>query len=90
MAVYGPGFTRSDYDLFVTADYNASLGILTVATDPSGHGFGPLSTTTVTSSGTPTTFLSYGRGRDLDGDGLIGDGLERWCWADRSFSAGRK
>jgi hypothetical protein len=75
VAIYGPGFTRSDYDLFVTADYNASLGILTVATDPSGHGFGPLSTTTVTSSGAPTTFLSYGRGRDLDGDGLIGDGL---------------
>src|SRR5438445_2118114 len=74
-AVYGPGFTRSDYDLFVTADYNASLGIVTVATDPAGHGFGPLSTTTVTSNGVPTTFLSYGRGRDLDGDGQIGDGL---------------
>ncbi len=74
-AVYGPGFTRSDYDLFVTADYNASLGIVTVATDPAGHGFGPQSTTTVTSSGKPTTFLSYGRGRDLDGDGTIGDGL---------------
>jgi len=74
-AVYGPGFTRSKYDLFVTADYNASLGILTVATDPAGHGFGSMSTTTVTASGTPTTFLSYGRGRDLDGDGLIGDGL---------------
>jgi hypothetical protein len=74
-AVYGPGFTRSDYDLFVTADYNASLGIVTVATDPAGHGFGPRSTTTVTSNGAPTTFLSYGRGRDLDGDGQIGDGL---------------
>jgi hypothetical protein len=74
-AVYGPGFTRSDYDLFVTADYNASLGILTVATDPAGHGFGSQSTTTVTSNNTPTTFLSYGRGRDLDGDGTIGDGL---------------
>jgi len=74
-AIYGPGFTRSDYDLFVTADYNASLGIVTLATNPSGHGFGPLSTTTVTANGTPTTFLSYGRGRDLDGDGVIGDGL---------------
>lgn len=76
-AIYGPGFTRSDYDIFVTADYNASLGILTVATDPSGHGFGPLSTTTVnTVDGASTTFLSYGRGRDLDGDGIIGDGLQ--------------
>lgn len=75
-AVYGPGFTRSHYDLLVSADYNASLGIVTVATDPAGHGFGPESTTTVTSNGTPTTFRSYGRGRDLDGDGKIGDGLD--------------
>ena len=74
-AIYGPGFTRSKYDIFVTADYNASLGVLTVATDPSGHGFGPQSSTTVTSAGTPTTFLTYGRGRDLDNDGAIGDGL---------------
>jgi hypothetical protein len=74
-AVYGVGFTRSDYDIFVTADYNASRGILTVATDPAGHGYGPKSTTTVTAAGQPTTFLSYGRGRDLDGDGTIGDGL---------------
>ena len=74
-AIYGPGFTRSDYDIFVTADYNASLGIVTLATNPSGHGFGPQSMTTVTAAGVPTTFLSYGRGRDLDGDGLIGDGL---------------
>jgi hypothetical protein len=74
-AVYGPGFTRSKYDIFVSADYNASRGILTVATDPSGHGYGPKSTTTVTSNGTSTTFQSYGRGRDLDGDGVIGTGL---------------
>jgi hypothetical protein len=74
-AVYGPGFTRSHYDTFVSADYNASRGILTIATDPSGHGYGPESTTTVTSSGVPTTFKSYGRGRDLDGDGKIGTGL---------------
>jgi hypothetical protein len=74
-AVYGPGFTRSKYDIFVSADYNAARGILTVATDPSGHSYGRQSTTTVTSNGTPTTFLSYGRGRDLDGDGTIGTGL---------------
>jgi hypothetical protein len=74
-AIYGPGFTRSDYDIFVTADYNASLGIVTLATNPSGHGFGPQSMTTVTASGIPTTFLSYGRARDLDGDGVFGAGL---------------
>src|SRR5881398_1740425 len=55
-AVYGPGFTRSKYDIFVSADYNASRGILTIATDPAGQ--------------------SYGRGRDLDGDGKIGTGLD--------------
>src|SRR3954451_4825924 len=74
-AVYGPGFTRSAYDIFVSADYNDSRGILTVATDPSGHGYGPQSKTTVTSAGASTTFLHYGRGRDLDGDGTIGTGL---------------
>src|SRR5436190_118750 len=74
-AVYGPGFTRSDYDIFVSADYNASRGILTIATDPAGHGYGPQSTTTVTAAGVSTTFHSFGRGRDLDGDGTIGDGL---------------
>src|SRR4051794_6476128 len=75
-AVYGPGFTRSKYDIFVSADYNASRGILTIATDPAGHAYGPKSTTTVTSNGVPTSFSSYGRGRDLDGDGTISDGLD--------------
>jgi hypothetical protein len=74
-AVYGPGFTRSKYDIFVTADYNASLGVMTVATDPAGHGYGSGSTATVTAAGATTTFSTYGRGRDLDGDGVIGSGL---------------
>ncbi len=76
VAIYGPGFTRSKYDIFVTADYNAELGIATMATDPSGHGYGPHSTTTINQvNGTSTTFLSDGRGRDLDADGVIGAGL---------------
>src|SRR3954464_13573884 len=75
-AVCGPGFTRSAYDIFVSADYNASRGILTVATDPSGHGYGSQSKTTVTTGpGQSTTFLHYGRGPDLNGDGTIGTGL---------------
>jgi len=68
VAVYGPGFTRSYFDLFVTSDNNAAAGIATVATDPLGHGFGPASTISV--NGKPD-FLSYGRGKDLDGDGKI-------------------
>jgi hypothetical protein len=39
-AIYGPGFTRSDYDLFVTADYNASLGIVTWQPTPPGTASG--------------------------------------------------
>ena len=72
-AVYGPGFTRSYFDLFVTSDANAAAGIATLATDPIGHGFGPRSTISVGPPGAETTFLSYGRGRDLDGDGRIDD-----------------
>jgi hypothetical protein len=70
VAIYGPGFTRSYFDLYVTADHNAGLGIATIALDPLGHGYGPKSTITVNNS---TTFKSYGRGRDLDGDGKITD-----------------
>jgi len=71
VAVYGPGFTRSYFDLFVTSDNNAAAGIATVATDPLGHGFGPASTIKVRAPGKETTFSSYGRGKDLDGDGKI-------------------
>lgn len=77
VAVYGPGFTRSFFDLYVTADHNAGAGIATVSINPLGHGFGPRSSITVSHSPTPgapavqTTFLSYGRGHDLDGDGEI-------------------
>ncbi len=75
VAIYGPGFTRSKFDIFVTADYNALLGVATIATDPAGHGFGTASEVAVTTPTATTTFLSHGRGRDLDGDGCIADGL---------------
>ena len=73
VAVYGPGFTRSYFDVFATADANAAVGIATVATSPIGHGFGPASRIAVGPPGAQTSFLSYGRGRDLDGDGTIGN-----------------
>jgi hypothetical protein len=76
VAIYGPGFTRSKYDIFVSADQNAAAGIATIATDPAGHAFGPNSQVRVTAAGQTTQFLGYGRGRDLDGDGVIGDGLQ--------------
>jgi hypothetical protein len=71
VAVYGPGFTRSYFDLFVTADLNAGAGIATIATNPLGHGYGPASTITVQGLPSTRTFLSYGRGKDLTGDGKI-------------------
>ena len=71
VAVYGPGFTRSYFDLFATADLNAAAGIATIATNPLGHGYGPASTITVEGLPSSRTFLSYGRGKDLTGDGEI-------------------
>ena len=71
VAVYGPGFTRSYFDLFLTSDANAAAGIATLSIDPLGHGYGPASKISVGAPGTEKTFLAYGRGRDLDGDGKI-------------------
>ncbi|HWH29463.1 MAG TPA: hypothetical protein VNU26_10950 [Mycobacteriales bacterium] len=70
VVVYGPGFTRSYFDLFVSADLNAAAGLATIATNPLGHGYGPASTITVDGP-EGATFLSYGRGKDLTGDGEI-------------------
>jgi hypothetical protein len=75
VAIYGPGFTRSKFDIFVSADHNAAAGIATIATDPAGHAYGPGSKVRVNAGGETTEFLGYGRGRDLDGNGFIGDGL---------------
>lgn len=71
VAVYGPGFTRSYFDIFLTSDANASAGIATLSINPLGHGYGPGSKIAVEGPGGETTFLSYGRGHDLDGDGQI-------------------
>ncbi len=50
----------------------AEQGIATIAINVVGHGFGPLSTLTVTPSvGAPVTFLEGGRGTDQNGDGTI-------------------
>src|SRR4051794_9601634 len=72
-AVYGPGFTRSKYDIFVSADQNAARGILTIATDPSGHAYGPKSTTTVTAGGKAPALSRHGRGGGPGGGGPVGN-----------------
>ena len=49
VAVFGPGITRSKYDLFLAADENASRGIATASIDPAGHAYGPRSDAAVDS-----------------------------------------
>ncbi len=71
VAVFGHGFTRTDADLFLAADLNASKGLATIATDVVGHGYGSGSTWSVTSAGTTTTFPAYARGFDQNHDGTI-------------------
>ncbi|MCW2778336.1 MAG: hypothetical protein JWN17_2061, partial [Frankiales bacterium] len=72
--VFGHGFTRSKYDLFLAADTLGTSPLAVFATDVVGHGFGPQSTYKVTTAtGTVTTGTALGRGRDLDRDGKIAD-----------------
>lgn len=73
VAIYGPGITRSKYDVFLGADLNAAQGIATMSLDPVGHAFGECSEVGVTtlSGGGETRFLGFGRGFDQDGDGEI-------------------
>jgi hypothetical protein len=71
VAIFGPGITRSKYDLFLAADENASRGIATMATDPVGHAYGPRSQTKLDLVTGPQTFSGFGRGRDFNADGKI-------------------
>ena len=73
VAVFGHGFTRSDADLFLAASQNASRGFATIATDVVGHGYGPDSTWRIIRNGVIGTLPAYGRGIDLNGDGIITD-----------------
>ncbi|MCI0642565.1 MAG: hypothetical protein L0Y70_26095, partial [Gemmataceae bacterium] len=52
----------------------ASHGFASIVINTVGNGFGPLGTLTVSqTAGSPVTFLDGGRGRDQNGDGVIGD-----------------
>jgi hypothetical protein len=75
VAIFGPGITRSKYDLFLAADRNAQRGLATMALDPVGHAFGPRSEASVDTVVPPQTvrFSGFGRGRDQNGDGEITD-----------------
>ncbi|MBW3621526.1 MAG: hypothetical protein KY461_14880 [Actinobacteria bacterium] len=73
VAIFGPGITRSKYDIFLAADLNAAQGIATVALDPAGHAYGPCSEVGVStlSGGGEVRFTGFGRGLDQNGDGEI-------------------
>src|SRR6516225_6385587 len=68
-----PGIPGGGNSLAVAASL-AERGIATIAINVVGHGFGPLSTLTVTPRvGAPVTFPEGGRGIDQNGDGIIGN-----------------
>jgi hypothetical protein len=72
VAVFGHGFTRSTYDVFLAAGGNLRAGLATIATNVVGHGYGPDSTWQVSRGGRTTSLPSHGRGVDQNGDGVIG------------------
>ena len=74
VAIFGPGVTRSKYDLFLASDELLRKGIATIAIDPVGHAYGPRSTAGVDLAVPPSsvTFSGFWRGIDQDGDGVIG------------------
>ena len=73
VAVFGPGFTRSKYDVLLAADETLKRGFAVIATDPVGHAYGPASTVKVSRIAPPSqpTITARGRGADHDGDGDV-------------------
>ncbi len=73
VAIFGHGFTRSQLDLLLAAEYNARRGIATLALTIPGHGGGPRGQLLVDrTDGTTATVPLPGRAVDLDADGAIG------------------
>ena len=69
-AIFGPGITRSKYDVFLASDANASRGIATLSLDPVGHAYGPRGEVTVrTLSGGETRFSMFGRAKVTNAEG---------------------
>jgi hypothetical protein len=69
---HGSGNHRSGYQLILAASL-AERGVASIIINQPGFGYGPLSTLVVNqTAGGPVTFLEGGRGRDANGDGMIG------------------
>jgi pimeloyl-ACP methyl ester carboxylesterase len=73
VAIFGVGTGGSkDANAVAIAAVMAEHGIATIAINPVGHGFGPLTTLTVNrTSSEPATFSGGGRGFDQNHDGVI-------------------
>jgi hypothetical protein len=74
VAVIGPGANQNKEAFSVLlASKLAEAGVASIGINPVGRGFGPLSANAVTLvGGTTVTFLAGGRGRDTNGDNIIG------------------
>ncbi len=73
VAIFAHGINGSkDVNPFSVASSMAKYGIATVTINNVGHGYGPLSTLTVSrTEGAPITFVAGGRGIDQDGNNKI-------------------
>jgi hypothetical protein len=73
VSIFGPGFTRSKYDLLLASDEMLRNCRATIAIDPVGHAYGPASRITLNLLVPPSQVdvTAHGRGRDRDGDGDI-------------------
>ena len=71
VVIVGTGDQGTKDDLsYLFAPYLAARGMATIAITPAGHGYGSLSTLTITQNTAPAvTFLAGGRGIDLNRDG---------------------
>ena len=77
VAIHGPGVTRSKYDVFLAADYNARKGFATIAIDPVGHAYGPAGKLVLQTATGPAEVPMHGRAKaDVEGDGIDSEELQ--------------
>lgn len=77
VAIHGPGVTRSKYDIFLAADYNARKGFATIAIDPVGHAYGPQGKLVLQTATGPAEVPMHGRAKgDPEKDGLDSEELQ--------------
>jgi dienelactone hydrolase len=81
------GASNKEFGLPRSAASLAARGIASIVINIAGHGFGSLSTLTVTPlAGVPVTFSAGGRGVDQNGDGTIESAEGRYAAHPRRFA----